>query len=637
MEFVSGYRDPLVEYSEVLFSWYHCYLLDRSDRLHPSMIGGQKEEEQPLKQTLSCWFLHILHNDQIHFKTQNIQQQNQDGFYTDNVLRPQDLSKYIRMVNKDSASKTKKSGDDLHQIEHLLIVADASGMVLGVDFMMASQGYKQTEQHMLETRAFCLLRQCMERPMGGGAPHQPQRVVVEELSLLDFLDKHLSFMGIEVWRTPLQGWIRSVNFFFSTKTVQCCHVCKRRAFEVALRPCDKCGAVLYCSDRCQSQDWRKGPQDASHEYWCDRMKQFMKRENELADLPFQFSKDSTSRTFDKEHFLSSQNLTGGCWSSESIYYSTNVFQNRDAAPSLEDVSEHFNLLTKDMEALKEKPKERLQRPIGTWKEYYDWRGLSLSDPIATLLTYPLTIYHVISVLIPQHFPELSILRKQSLKIHIMEVRLEHRNLLLFWELAVLMPQVALQLVFVGTELPVKLHGRSFIIHKEGCDVICSDVTSTNERGGRGIQVKVHAHPYHSLQGPKPDIVIGFNSGFGLNDSWLSILPRLQAMNVPAYFTDCSQYSCDVDEQVVSWASGGAASLPILNPFRSPLRIGSADNNMPWYNNAFLFYLIYKTGRDNKRRNNQTHAQIATPTQAIPEPIIHKKARKAQRNRDRKRK
>lgn len=84
-------------------------------------------------------------------------------------------------------------------------------------------------------------------------------------------------------------------------------------------------------------------------------------------------------------------------------------------------------------------------------------------------------------------------------------------------------------------------------------------SGTKEKGGRrDLQIRVSTRPYHLLQGPKPDLVIGkslglkgrdlgkvkeghcghqchplslgFNSGFGLKDTWLSSLPRLQVDN-----------------------------------------------------------------------------------------------------------
>lgn len=82
---------------------------------------------------------------------------------------------------------------------------------------------------------------------------------------------------------------------------------------------------------------------------------------------------------------------------------------------------------------------------------------------------------------------------------------------------------------------------------------------TKEKGRRrDLQIRVSTRPYHLLQGPKPDLVIGkslglkgmdlgkvkghcghqchplllgFNSGFGLKDTWLSSLPRLQVDNL----------------------------------------------------------------------------------------------------------
>ena len=42
---------------------------------------------------------------------------------------------------------------------------------------------------------------------------------------------------------------------------------------------------------------------------------------------------------------------------------------------------------------------------GSWQDYYAWRGLSLDSPMAVLLTYPLTVYYVITHLVPQSCKE----------------------------------------------------------------------------------------------------------------------------------------------------------------------------------------------------------------------------------------
>ncbi|XP_075062673.1 zinc finger MYND domain-containing protein 15 [Mixophyes fleayi] len=648
MEFVSGYRDPMVEYSELLFSWYRRYLMDCSGRLDRTVKNRQQESRlKALPYDTTCWFLHVLRNDNISFQLRNPELQMGDGFYGDDALRLCDLEKYITLTDLEGLCAGETGGraeeaDDLCRIQYLLLVVEETGTVMGMDFLMAGKCDSQREQQIWGRRAYQLLCQCMARPLGSGRSRRPRRLAVAEPSVQEFLSNHLPPMGVRVQKEPMRDWSTNGNFIFSAKMVWSCHVCKKRRFEATLTPCDKCGAVLYCSEKCKMLDWKKCPSDISHEYWCEKMKQFMQFEDELADLPFYFSKEVTSRLFDKERFLSTRGLTRGYWMVESIHYHSSCLQLKKPAWDLDGGRERSEPLLKDTEILlKLDPKEKLKSSLVTWKEYYDWRGLKLNNPIAALLTYPLTIYHIISRMVPQHFPELNILKKQSLKIHIIEARQEYKNILLFWELSVLMPHVVLELVFAGTDLPPEEDERSFIIHRKDSEVVCSDLTSPDkDRGVRGIHVKIHTRPYHTLQVAKPDLVIGFNSGFGLSDSWLSTLPRLQTLKVPAYFSDCSQYSCDVDGQVVSMAMGGNVSPPILNPFRSPLRIAATDNCMPWYSNAFLFYLIYKSTQNNiKKCNGQVSNGTAPdlPPETVNDTPNHRKKKQMGRNQCRKHK
>ena len=36
-----------------------------------------------------------------------------------------------------------------------------------------------------------------------------------------------------------------------------------------------------------------------------------------------------------------------------------------------------------------------------WRGYYEWRGFSLDSPIAILFHWPLTIYHIVTQLLPK--------------------------------------------------------------------------------------------------------------------------------------------------------------------------------------------------------------------------------------------
>ncbi|KAE8620696.1 hypothetical protein XENTR_v10010421 [Xenopus tropicalis] len=411
-------------------------------------------------------------------------------------------------------------------------------------------------------------------------------VAVADANLHASLSRLLTSLGIHLQEALFQDWTLHTDFIFSSKMAQKCHVCKKRSFETPVKICGRCQAALYCSDRCRSSD-------SGHQSSCALMQECMEREEELANHPFQFSKEVTSPWFDKERFLSARQLTGGYWSSESIHHhARGLLLKRDGQEPEEERPEALMEDTDIM--LRDYPTEGPKNILGTWKEYYEWRNLSLDNPIAALLSYPLTIYHVISSLLPQHFPALNFQKKQTLRIHIIAGRREFERILLFWELAVLMPHPTIELVFVGEELPPEEDGRSFILHRKGPQVQRSDLSGPAKgKDGRQIHVKVHAHQYHSLQAAKPDLILGFNPGFWLHDSWLSTLPRIQAQKVPAYFSECSQYSCGVDAQTVLMATGGDITPPTLNPFRSPLRIPGSDNCMPWYNNAFLFHLIHK--------------------------------------------
>ncbi|KAM9407661.1 zinc finger MYND domain-containing protein 15-like [Salvelinus alpinus] len=102
----------------------------------------------------------------------------------------------------------------------------------------------------------------------------------------------------------------------------------------------------------------------------------------------------------------------------------------------------------------------------------------------------------------------------------------------------------------------------------------------------------------------------FRPAILLQESWLSILPRLQSLRVPAYFCEVGELSCECSQQVMSQATGGTLSPPHVNPFHCPLRITGGDNMLPWYSNAFIFHLRYKPLHSEKR-----------PSVAYPKPRL----------------
>ncbi|XP_030718062.1 zinc finger MYND domain-containing protein 15 isoform X2 [Globicephala melas] len=550
----------------------------------------------------------------------------------------------------------------------LLLVTDEHGTILGIDLLtdggQGSAGRGSGTQN-LAPRAYALLCHSMACPMGSGDPRKPRKLTVGDAQLHRELENLVPRLKVKLTKTPMRTWGPRPGFTFASLRARNCHVCHRHSFEVKLTPCPQCGAVLYCGEACLQADWKRCPDDVSHRFWCPRLAAFMERAGELATLPFTYTAEVTSETFNKEAFLASRGLTRGYWTQLSMLIPGpgTLGHPRGSTPSLSVLlnGDPYQLLQGDGPALMPPvPPDPPRGLFGSWQDYYTWRGLSLDSPMAVLLTYPLTVYYVITHLVPQSFPELNIQNKQSLKIHVMEAGKEFDLIMVFWELLVLLPHVALELQFVGDSLPPESDQQNFTLQRDDLEVsvrpgsgVSARLSSgTKEKGGRrDLQIKVSARPYHLLQGPKPDLVIGgpgsqlllallssagFNSGFGLKDTWLSSLPRLQSLRVPAFFTESSEYGCVMDDQTMAVATGGGTSPPQPNPFRSPFRLRAADNCMPWYCNAFIFHLVYKPPQGSWARPAPGPAPPAPTPTAPPAPARRRRGEKKPGRRARRR-
>ncbi|XP_061446231.1 zinc finger MYND domain-containing protein 15 [Rhineura floridana] len=625
MEFVTGYRAEILDFAELLFGWYRRFLLDSACRHGSERRKRQEGSILRLPLDPALWVLHVLPNRALAFTVTDPGQQLGGRLYSEEALALRDLDRFITFVGagEEEEDATPETGQLLRRVDHLLLVTDEHGTIMGFDFLLGGSLGAAVGGHVpLEPHAFALLCHSMICPLGAGEPRRPKLLVVGDSALHKSLESLLSRLGVKMSKGPMRGWGPKPAFTFPTTRVRACHVCKRHSFEGQVAACQHCRAVLYCSERCRKMDWNRSPEDIGHQFWCQRMAGYMNHTRELANLPFTFAAEVTSETFNKEGFLSARGLTRGYWAGESM-----LVRAPDYGVGLQGASEKpvaFLQSGNPFEALRpeggtalppappEPPTPRMF--FGSWKEYYQWRGLPLGAPLAVILSYPLTTYYIITQLAPQHFPELNILNKQSLKIHVVEAGKEFGVLMVFWELSVLLPHVSLELLFVGDTLPPELDGQQFLLQRdEEQGVSVRPGLAPRSKGGRReLQLGFSARPYHLLQAPKPDLVIGFNSGFALKETWLSSLPRLQSLRVPAYFTECSEYSCAVDEAAVSMATGGSASPAQINPFRSPFRQAGIDNAMPWYSNAFIFHLIYKASSAN------SHRQIpAPPPQPLP--------------------
>ncbi|XP_068780104.1 zinc finger MYND domain-containing protein 15 [Struthio camelus] len=611
MEFVTGYRAEVLDLAELLLGWRRRGGPGGDVGVPPG--PGQLRRLPP---DPGLWVLHVLPNARLGLALAlpgagggTARGADPRGpLCGDGALTLRDLRRAVTFVSLEEEEEEEGAGPPpgqaLVRLARLLLVTDERGAPLGFDFEVGPpRGAPTATTTPLARRALTLLARAMGCPMAGGPPRRPRLLAVADADLHAALEPLVARLGVKLAPGPLRGWGPRAAFTFPSPRVRACHVCKRHGFQRRLAPCPQCRAVLYCSERCRVADWSGDAEAGGHRGWCQRLGGFMGRAGALAQLPFTFAAEVTSETFDKEGFLAARGLTQGCWAHESMLvrapdYGVGLGGGRSPLGPQPHGHPFEGLQPAGGVSLPPAPPEppEPKNYFSSWQQYYAWRGLPLSSPLAVLLSYPLSVYHIVTQLVPQHFPELNILNKQSLKIHVVETGRELQLAGLFWELSVLLPHVALELLFTGDAVPPDMDGRHFLVQRtEVQELGLGQGPPPRARGGRGVQVGFSTHPAPSRPGPRPDLVVGFNPGFALKETWLSALPRLQALRVPAYFTEGGEYGCAVAGAAVAAATGGSASPPRLNPFRSPFRRPGIDNALPWYANAFIFHLLYKGG------------------------------------------
>ncbi|XP_053861449.1 transmembrane 4 L6 family member 5 isoform X5 [Malaclemys terrapin pileata] len=443
MEFVTGYRAEVLDLAELLLAWHRSQAGGPRDRQHQRRQEGHVRRLPP---DPALWLLHLLPNPRLGLALPGeVQGEPRGRLCGEDALQLRDLQRAVTFLRLDEEDEGPETGQALVHVERLLLVTDEHGTVMGLDFQLGAGGPpKPSTPPPLEQLALGLLCESMACPMGGGEPRRPRLLAVGDPTLHKSLEPLLPQLGVRLSPDPMRGWGPKPTFTLPSMRVRACHVCKRHGFQGRLVPCQQCRAVLYCSERCRAADWARSPEDAAHRAWCPRMAGYMARARQLADLPFTFAAEVTSDGFNREGFLAARGLTWGYWAHESMLvrapdYGVGLGGQKDWRPGL------------------------LQS--GSWREYYAWRGLPLGSPLAALLSYPLSVYYIVTQLVPRHFPELNILNKQSLRIHIVETGKESDMAPLFWELSVLLPHVSLELLFVGGVLPPEADGQQVLLQR----------------------------------------------------------------------------------------------------------------------------------------------------------------------------
>jgi len=304
---------------------------------------------------------------------------------------------------------------------------------------------------------------------------------------------------------------------------------------------------------CQQQDWKE------HKKECKDIAKSNAKQDQYNDHPFTFTTEVTSLTFNLNHFLKTRQLHKvGYWRTECecCFIPNDPFAPKD---------QHFGLPTSHIP-----PNTSLEGPVDitNWKEYYQVRGIHLDSPVALLLSFPLTVYHVIANLlkIPRNSPE-------KVTIHYIGMEKEICHLPIWKELLHLFPRIPnIDIYMIGIEF-------------------ANDVPTTFqfEVSSRKLTIHLVKSLYHTWEPPeKPDVIFGLNSGLAAYSTWLPTLNLISKRKVPSFFTDYSEISCLLGVKLLD-KLGMHAGYPInINPFRSPAHRPNPAVAMPTYTNGFLY-------------------------------------------------
>jgi hypothetical protein len=220
----------------------------------------------------------------------------------------------------------------------------------------------------------------------------------------------------------------------------------------------------------------------------------------------------------------------------------------------------------------------------SWEDYYRLRGIPDESPVALLLTFPITLFHL---LVEYGEVPCTVARmlKRPLRVHIVGAEKEINFLDAFKEVAYLLEDFAIELVFIVRQdmLPPSL--RSTTSDKRELAFNLTDslrIVLVSGTYGDSLD------PNFDCGSGAPDMVVGFNAGLYAYESWRSVVEFLdKAKGVVGVFTDYNEFS---GTQCASLGGATSRESTRMNPFRQPRAMPVYSMNLPQFSNGFLYAL-----------------------------------------------
>jgi hypothetical protein len=220
--------------------------------------------------------------------------------------------------------------------------------------------------------------------------------------------------------------------------------------------------------------------------------------------------------------------------------------------------------------------------LRSWEDYYRLRGIPDESPVALLLTFPITLYYL---LVEYGEVPCTVARmlKRPLRVHIVGAEKEINFLDAFKEVAYLLEDFAIELVFIVRQdmLPPSLRSTTSDKSEFAFNLTdCLRIVLVSGTYGDSLD------PNFDCGSGPPDMVVGFNAGLYAYESWRSVVNFLdRAKGVVGVFTDYNEFS---GTQCASLGGIKSRESTSINPFRQPRAMPVYSMNLPQFSNGFLY-------------------------------------------------
>ncbi|KAJ6535115.1 hypothetical protein B0H19DRAFT_1185015 [Mycena capillaripes] len=327
--------------------------------------------------------------------------------------------------------------------------------------------------------------------------------------------------------------------------------------------CSGCKVIRYCNTSCQARDW-KDVLSQPHQDVCKVLQKLPDREPQMREIALQFpwARLQQDGTFSFTTLRASRNLLGtgtefGWWTEHPCCLPRDDYLPGFNLLGRQHLTERagWKLTDKETPWLDFSFGGKPPKPTSfahNWASYYEWRGLPIESPAALLLHWPLTVYRLLSIMgvIPMPPSE----TRRQLTVHMLGIEKEVDFLPVFGELALLLPNIDLNLVLFGP-------GVANVLAKAQKNPLCLAAqpivfkySAPKISGGGSIRISFWRRgsfwEYSDLAREglqRPDAMVACNAGLSsYPQTWMPVVLAARAFAIPFAVTDYNEISLHND-------------------------------------------------------------------------------------------